>query len=212
MPHNPGMTVTGGLSAHLLCAVPQLLDPNFERAVILMLEHNREGALGLVLSDEMPERLHRVLDDLQVIWGGGDETLIRKGGPVAPSQGWILHTTPEWDPTAQEVLRGVWLTTSLDRIDRGLAVGEEGRFVFLLGYAGWGPHQLEAEIAAGSWVAVPIGRAAHDDDDAQEEQGRVPPRWLFDVPPEALWAKALGAVGIDPARLVGLPNRDAALH
>lgn len=198
------MTVTGGLSAHLLCAVPQLLDPNFERAVVLMLEHNREGALGLVLSDEMPDRLTAVLDDLEIIWGGDEATLLRKGGPVEPSRGWILHATPEWDPTAQEVLRGVWLTTSLDRVDRGLAVGEEGQFVFLLGYAGWGPLQLEAEIAAGSWVAVPVGR--------QGEHGGVPPQWLFDVAPEELWSKALGVVGIDPARLVGLPNRDAALH
>jgi len=198
------MTVTGGLSAHLLCAVPQLLDPNFERAVILMLEHNHEGALGLVMSDEMPNRLETVLDDLDVIWGGDAGVLLRKGGPVEPSRGWILHGTPEWDPTAQEVLRGVWLTTSLDEVDRGLAVGEEGEFVFLLGYAGWGPAQLEAEIAAGSWVAVPIGRGGDADG--------VPPRWLFETAPSDLWAKALGVVGIDPARLVGLPNREAALH
>ncbi len=193
-----------GLSAHLLCAVPQLLDPNFERAVILMLEHNEDGALGLVLSDALPNRLETVLDDLDVIWGGDPDTLLRKGGPVEPSRGWILHGTPEWDPTAQEVLRGVWLTTSLDRVDRTLAVGEEGAFVFLLGYAGWGAKQLEAEIATGSWVAVPLG--------ATDEGGRVPPQWLFEVDPDELWSKALGVMGIDPARLVGLPNRKAALH
>lgn len=204
MPHTRWVTVTGGLSAHLLCAVPQLLDPNFERAVVLMLEHNREGALGLVLSESMPDRLTAVLDDLEIVWGGDEATPLRKGGPVEPSRGWILHAIPQWDPSAEEVLRGVWLTTSLDRVDRGLAVGEEGRFVFLLGYAGWGPLQLEAEIAAGSWVAVPVG--------PHGEHGRVPSQWLFDVAPEELWAKALGVVGIDPARLVGLPNRDAALH
>lgn len=204
MQHNRCMTVSGGLSAHLLCAVPQLLDPNFERAVILMLEHNREGALGLVLSDEMPEPLSAVLGDLDILWAGEDASRLRKGGPVEPSRGWILHATPQWDPTGQEVLPGVWLTTSLDCVDREQAMGEDGRFVFLLGYAGWGPLQLEEEIAAGSWVAVPIG--------AEGDAGRVPPAWLFDVAPSELWAKALGIVGIDPARLVGLPNREAALH
>jgi putative transcriptional regulator len=198
------MTASGGLRAHLLCAVPQLLDPNFERAVVLMLEHNDDGALGLVLSDALPNRLASVLEDLDVIWAGDMDAMLRKGGPVEPSRGWILHGRPEWDPTAEEVLRGVWLTTSLDRVDRGLAVGEEGQFLFMLGYAGWGPRQLEEEIAAGSWVAVPIGRP-------NSAEG-VPPAWLFDVAPEDLWGRALGVMGIDPARLVGLPNREAALH
>ena len=95
-------------------------------------------------------------------------------------------------------------TTSLDQVDRGLAVGDEGRFLFMLGYAGWGPHQLEEEIAAGSWVAVPVGKSG--------EAGRVPPGWLFDVAADELWGRVLGVMGIDPARLVGLPNREAALH
>lgn len=194
----------GGLSGHLLCAVPQLLDPNFERAVVLMLEHNEDGALGLVLSDELPNRLELVLDDLEVPWGGDTDALLRKGGPVEPSRGWILHDTPGWDPTCQEVLDGVWLTTSLDQVDREVAIGESGKFVFLLGYAGWGARQLEEEIATGSWVAVPIGHAL--------EAGQMPPQGLFEVAADDLWAKALGAMGIDPARLVGLPNREAALH
>ncbi len=198
------MPDSGGLSAHLLCAVPQLLDPNFERAVILMLEHNEHGALGLVLTDELPNRLELVLDDLKVVWAGDTRTLLRKGGPVEPSRGWILHDSPGWDPTSQEVLRGVWLTTSLDQVDRELAVGEGGRFVFLLGYAGWGARQLEEEIAAGSWVAVPIGQAL--------EGGQMPPHRLFEIAADELWAQALGVMGIDPARLVGLPNREAALH
>lgn len=198
------MPDSGGLSAHLLCAVPQLLDPNFERAVVLMLEHNDEGALGLVLTDELPNRLELVLDDLEVPWAGDTDALVRRGGPVEPSRGWIMHDTPSWDPTCQEVLRGVWLTTSLDQVDRDLAVGGDGKFVFLLGYAGWGARQLEEEIATGSWVAVPLGDAP--------ELGQMPPHRLFDVAPENLWSEALGVMGIDPARLVGLPNRDAALH
>ncbi|MEM6295493.1 MAG: YqgE/AlgH family protein [Myxococcota bacterium] len=195
------MTVSGGVSGHLLCAVPQLLDPNFERAVVLMLEHNEEGALGLVLSDAMPNRLETVLDELDVLWGGEPDAVIRKGGPVEPSRGWILHATPGWDPSCQEVLRGVWLTTSLEQVDRSLAVGQDERFLFLLGYAGWGPQQLEGEIAAGSWVAVPIGH-----------RGVVPSSWLFEVDPADLWGKALGRMGIDPARIVGLPNRETAMH
>ncbi len=197
------MTDSASLAAHVLCAVPQLLDPNFKRAVVLMLEHTDEGALGLVLTDELPTSLSEVLEGLELPWIGDPGAAVRKGGPVEPSRGWILHTTPQWDPTAQEVLGGLWLTTSLDRVDRDHSLGDQGRFMFLLGYAGWGPGQLEGEIAAGSWVAVPVGAATAN---------FVPPAWLFDVPATQLWGKALGAVGIDPARLVGLPSRDVALH
>lgn len=196
------MSDSSGLTGHLLCAVPQLLDPNFERAVVLMLEHNDEGALGLVLTDELPTALSEVVDGLDLAWEGDATVPIRKGGPVEPSRGWILHGQPQWDPHAQNVRGNLWLTTSLDEVDRRQSFSDDDAFLFLLGYAGWGPRQIESEIATGSWVAVPLGDA----------HAGVPPGWVFEVPPHELWSKSLGVMGIDPARLVGLPNRDAALH
>jgi putative transcriptional regulator len=83
--------------------------------------------------------------------------------------------------------------------------GNGSHFLFLLGYAGWGAAQLEGEIAAGSWVAVPI---ATDEDEA----AGVQPDWLFDTPSDEMWDDALRSIGVDPGRLVGLKGGDAALH
>src|SRR5690606_25927506 len=100
--------------------------------------------------------------------------------------------------------------TSLDPVQRAghLVCGEnESRFLFLLGYAGWGGSQIEGEIAAGSWVAVPIDAG----DGAQAAAGNlgVPPSWLFETEPEDMWDDALRSIGVDPARLVGLKGGDA---
>lgn len=196
---------TTSLARHLLCAVPQLQDPNFKRAVVLMLEHNESGSLGLVINNPLPNTVAEVAEGLGLNWAGDEEQTVRLGGPVEPMRGWILHDQPQWDLQAVELLPGVQLTTSLDPIDKDEEVGgEDENFLFLLGYAGWGASQLEEEIAAGSWVAVPVA----------EDEGEVgvDPHWLFETDPEDMWADALRSIGVDPARLVGLKGGDAALH
>jgi putative transcriptional regulator len=202
---------TTSLGKHLLCAVPQLRDPNFERSVVLMLEHGTEGALGLVLNNPLPNTVAEVAEGLGLQWAGDAEATVRLGGPVEPMRGWILHEDPEWDPAAHAMFPGVHLTTSLDPVQRvgNLICGADNRrFLFLLGYAGWGGSQLEGEIAAGSWVAVPIDTGVTE---GSEPVG-VPPAWLFETDPEDMWDDALRSIGVDPARLVGLKGGDAALH
>jgi putative transcriptional regulator len=194
------------LARHLLCAVPQLQDPNFRRSVVLMLEHSPEGALGLVLNNALPNMVSEVAEGLGIDWAGDPEAQVRLGGPLEPMRGWILHDQPDWDPQAHEILPGVQLTTSLDPVDCEVAVGgDSAKFLFLLGYASWGETQLEGEIAVGSWVAVPVLV-----DDATEVG--VSPRWLFETPADEMWDDALRSIGVDPARLVGLKGGDAALH
>ena len=189
-----------GLSRHLLCAVPQLLDPNFHRAVVLMLDHGEEGALGLVVNNPMPTRLSEVARSLDLDWAGEPDARIRLGGPVEPIRGWFLHDQPFWDAEADEIAEGLWLTTSLESVKSAgnLQFGAaDERFLFLLGYAGWGGGQLEAEIAAGSWVLVPLV-------DPDEDDIGVDLDFLFDCPAEAMWTTALRSIGVDPQRLVGL--------
>lgn len=198
------------LARHLLCAVPQLQDPNFRRAVVLMLEHESEGALGLVLNHELDTTMSDVANSVGMAWNGSPAQPVRCGGPVEPMRGWILHDREDWDPACRPVLPGIWLTTSLDparEAGRDTLGGEQDHVLFLLGYAGWGSSQLEAEIAAGSWVAIPI---REDDGDAV---AGVSPTWVLDTPPEDMWDDALRAIGVDPARLVGLKGSgDLALH
>jgi putative transcriptional regulator len=75
--------------------------------------------------------------------------------------------------------------------------GPDHHVLFMLGYAGWAAQQLEGEIAAGGWIAVPV-RVDADGGDG------VPPQWLFETPPESMWDEALRAIGVDPGRLHGL--------
>lgn len=196
------------LGRHLLCAVPQLQDPNFERSVVLMLEHNTKGALGLVVNNPLPNTMAEVADGLDLEWLGEDEQTVRLGGPVEPMRGWIVHDQAAWDPTADEILPGIYLTTSLEPVTRAgrTRIGVPGsNFMFLLGYAGWQSAQLEDEIAAGSWVAVPLA-------EEPAAYSGVGPQFLFETDPDDMWDRALRSIGVDPARLVGLKSGASALH
>ena len=82
--------------------------------------------------------------------------------------------------------------------------GPGTRFLFLLGYAGWGPGQLESEIAAGSWVLVPVN-------EANGGAACVAVDFVFDCDPQRMWHEALAAIGVDPERLVGLQG-NRSLH
>lgn len=184
----------------LLCAVPQLMDANFHRSVVLVLAHGAEGALGLVVNRALPVSIREVAHELDLSWTGHEEESVRHGGPVSPERGWILHDQSTWDPCAEEIVRDeLWLTTSLDHVRKAGAreFGDQMRMVFALGYAGWEAGQLETELAAGSWVVVPLA-----DDDCAERGVDVD--WLFDTPAELMWHQALAAIGINPLHLVGM--------
>jgi putative transcriptional regulator len=191
---------SSSVTHHLLCAVPQLLDPNFRRSVVFVLEHDARGALGLVINNPAANGMDEVTRGLGLRWRGPDDARVRVGGPVEPVRGWILHDGADWDPVAQAVLPGIWLTTSLDQVvktghaDTG---GPEHRVLFMLGYAGWAPQQLEGEIAAGGWIAVPVRLPT-------DGGAGVAPDWLFETPAESMWDEALRAIGVDPGRLHGL--------
>ncbi|MGB1699948.1 MAG: YqgE/AlgH family protein, partial [Nannocystaceae bacterium] len=131
------------------------------------------------------------------------------GGPVEPARGWVIHDRAQWDPHATSILTSMSLTTTLDGVVREghERFGDDGgRFLFLLGYSGWGAGQIEEEIAAGSWVVVPV-RGPSDGVD----QPGVREDFVLDTAPENMWTDALKSLGIDPVRLVGL-NRSVGLH
>ncbi len=199
------VTTADNLARHLLCAVPQLEDPNFKRSVVLILEHNEDGAFGLVLNNPMTTRVADVVDSLNLEWRGEPETTVRRGGPVEPIRGFVLHDQVNWDPLAETVAGGLLLTTSLDAVTRSGAAsigGEAEQFLFLLGYAGWGASQLEGEMAVGSWVSVPLRGVTSPADGLG-----VSARWILTAKPSKMWAEALRSTGIDPARVVAFRGR-----
>lgn len=190
------------LAQQLLCAVPQLRDPNFVRSVVLIVDHTRKGAFGIVLNNPLPTAITDMAGAIGLQWLGPADRKVRLGGPVEPSRGFILHDRPSWDPLAEALTPELFLTTSLDAVKAGDAAtpglgGPGSQALAFLGYAGWGAGQLEAEMAAGSWMVVPLRPES-----VEAGQGVVA-SWLWSSSPESMWAEALRSVGIDPARLVG---------
>jgi len=174
-----------------LVAAPQLGDPNFESAVILMVEHEDEsGALGLVINRKATVDLATVIGELDlkvpdVVVDINDHPPLLCGGPVSPERGWILHT-PDWSgPETLNVSDDLSMTSSLDVLGAVVAGKGPSKYRLYLGYSGWGPHQLVGEIKSGAWITVPLSSDL-----------------VFDVPLEEIWATTLRRLGIDPTQLV----------
>lgn len=202
--------LTSSLSRHILCAVPQLLDPNFHRSVILMLEHEDSGSLGLILNQRTTTKVLDIAESLGLDWVGDPDQRVRIGGPVEQVRGWILHDQGQWDPSSNAICDGLYLTTSLEpvlRAGRATLGNDDSQFQFLLGYAGWGAGQIETEMAAGSWVAVPI--LEHDGVDLGMG---VSPQWLLETSPKDMWSSALKSIGVEPEQLVGLKSNGSMMH
>lgn len=141
----------GSLTGRLLVALPVLEDPNFERAVVLLLDHDEDGALGVVLNRASDVSLHEALTEWSQL--AAQPAVVFGGGPVEPTAVVGLGRTvpgaadPEWEERLGP-LRLVDLST-------GPPDGEVEQVRVFAGYAGWGPGQLEAEIEQGAWVSVP---------------------------------------------------------
>jgi len=174
-----------------LVASPQLQDPNFERTVVLMLEHrDEEGSLGLVINRPAGVELELVLGEMKIPFREeaiDDAPRILYGGPVSPERGWVLHSDDWRGDETHFVAEGLAVTSTPDVLE---AIGEgvgPTRHCFCLGYAGWGPGQLVEEIKTGAWINVPF--------DIELVLGE---------PLEERWAAALRRLGIDPGQLASV--------
>ena len=148
-----------GMSGQLLVAEPDLDDPNFDHTVVLMLHHDANGALGLVVNrpygtaptGELLRRLGVRVPPAAV----AGETLLYYGGPVQPDVGMILHSPDYAGTDTKRVTADISVTTDPALLaDRAQGRGPR-RALPVLGYAGWGPGQLESELAQGAWFTLP---------------------------------------------------------
>jgi putative transcriptional regulator len=174
------------LAPGLLLAMPQLADPNFSRAVVLMIEHGDQGSFGLVINHPSPIKATELLESLEMSWCGEDSAVVWAGGPVSPSTGWVLHEPVGSAQPGQgtiEITSTISLSTSPDRL-RAIAIAPPRNVRLLLGYSGWGPGQLAQEMARGAWL--------HTSAD---------PRLVFETPPDEMWEAAMKSLGIDPRDL-----------
>ena len=170
------------LANHLLVALPSLDDPNFARSVVLLCQHDADGAMGIVVNRASEYRLGEVLS--QVGLPGGDAALreqpVLGGGPVHPERGFVLHDGErDWD-SSLAIADALRITTSRDVLE-AMTKGEgPDHAVVALGCASWGAGQLEHELGENSWLTVPA--------DAE---------LLFALPLEARWQAAAGRIGVD---------------
>lgn len=163
------------LRGSLLIATPHLRDPNFMQSVVLMIEHEQEGALGVILNRPM---------DLSVreLWQQADagpcslETPVRSGGPVT---GPIMAIHPFAQFSDKEILPGIHFTSDRDALINLINASQTPVLLFM-GYAGWGGEQLESELDVGGWLVLP-----------------ATPELIFDQDTESLWHTVIRRTGQD---------------
>jgi len=172
------------LAPGFLIAMPQLGDSNFYRSVILMLEHGETGSMGIVVNRLAPLKLGELAkgQDLSIAPRHKDDQVFI-GGPVEPHRGFVLHDCASI-AEKHDVIDGLYLSITLDAL-APLLENANCKLRFYLGYAGWGPKQLEKEISAGAWLFS----EAHA-------------RSTLEGEPDQLWDSTLRQMGVDPAMLV----------
>ena len=170
------------LRNRFLIAMPSLADPNFYQTVTYIGEHNANGALGIIINRPLNLTVGELLAYLQIPVSHPDIAAmpIYSGGPVQPEQGFVVHTPlGRWGATLP-ITETIGITTSRD-IMHALAGGEDlEQALVALGYAGWGPGQLEREMAENAWLCTPAD-----------------PNILFHTPSEQRWAAAAALLGVD---------------
>lgn len=174
------------LENQLLIAMPSMGDPYFDRTVTYICEHNDDGAMGLIINLPVSITLNELLEQIDSEKESQPdlEQLVLTGGPVSPQRGFVLHSPQGGWSSSLALSHEVMITTSKDIL---LALGTEQaprNFMVTLGYAGWGPGQLEQEIKDNSWLTVPSDNQI-----------------LFNTPVEDKWRKAAEKLGIDLAHL-----------
>jgi len=166
--------------------MPQLLDPNFSRAVILLCKHSEEGAFGLVLNRPLVTT-GTVMVHLDPPVSTNRELDIWVGGPVEPQRSWILvGGGPEHAEVsgATQIADGVYLSTSPSLLRRLLEPDPPSNARLVVGYSGWASGQLEMELAESSWL-----------------MSDVDANLVFNTPADQMWEKAIRRLGADPATL-----------
>ena len=174
------------LTGQLLIAMPGMTDPRFQRTVIYMCAHNEDGAMGLVVNRLFGSvTFEDLLEQLEIdIQEPVDNMPVHYGGPVESGRGFVLHSTDYVRDGTLVVDDEVALTATIDILR---AISENRgprRNILLLGYAGWGPGQLDAEIQANGWLNVPCDESL-----------------LFDPELDAKWERSIAKLGVSLSML-----------
>jgi len=172
----------------LLLSMPQMQDPNFARAVVLLCDYLPDGAFGIVVN-RPTETAASAMVNLEPPLPRSNDLPLFMGGPVQPDRGFILlGAAPETDDY-RTVVDGLYLSTSPIVLRRVLETRPAPRARVLAGYAGWGPGQLDDELAQSAWLMSDV------DVDL-----------IFNVEASRMWETALRRLGADPSMLQTSPG------
>lgn len=174
------------VAGNFLIAAPGLNDPNFDHTVILVCEHTREGAFGLVINKMLMNTITPLLQSFGIEKKGVDFP-VHYGGPVNPEQGYVIYSPCDQKYDSIIIAENLAITASKDILYDIAAGTAPKHFIFALGFAGWAAQQLEEELMMGSWLVSPA--------DFQI---------IFSVPVSSRWKAAAGLLGIDLERYCDL--------
>lgn len=169
------------LTGRMLVAAPRIRDPRFQRSIIVLIRHDRDGAFGLIVNRAVGSgSLKNFLKGLGREGGerGGD-LAIHYGGPVQSDSGFVLHSA-DFAGAASEPVTGDLAWSPAPDVLEAASRGEgPRRLLFALGYSGWGPGQLDGEIARGDWLIAPADEAL-----------------IFEIKGDAAWDKARAGAAV----------------
>ena len=172
------------LTGQLLVATPDMGDPRFAETVIYMVSHDADGAMGLVVNRVLGTGpLGLLLETLEIdIEADPDlgEVRLLFGGPVEPERGFVLHSDDFEGESTRIVANGIAVSFGTDALAAMAQGAGPRRSLVLLGYAGWGPGQLESELARADWLVVPAEKAL-----------------VFSDDPASVWERARESYGIE---------------
>jgi putative transcriptional regulator len=179
-------TSNSSLAPAFLLSMPQMLDPNFSRTVVLLCRHNEEGAFGLVVNRPLVTS-GRVVVNLDPPVQTDRELQLWVGGPVEPERSWILvgkEPDDAGDQPRMEITDSLYISTDPELLRRLLEPSPPQFARLVVGYSGWGPGQLEEELEASAWLMSDIDRDL-----------------IFSTPADRMWETAIRRLGADPSTL-----------
>jgi len=176
------------LSGKLIIAMPTMSDPRFKRSVVCICAHNEDGAIGIIIN-KIIESLSfaKIIKQLRLkknkVKSDYSEP-IYFGGPVETERGFILHTADYFSENSTSINTQISMTASTEILQALIDGNGPNKSIIALGYAGWGPGQLDTEIQSNAWLSV-----------------QSDPELIFSDKTSEKWDMALEKIGVDPALL-----------
>ena len=171
------------LSGKFIIASPTMSDPRFHKAVIYMISHKNEGAMGIIINQPIIEtKINSIIESEDLKNNINiDNIPITFGGPVDTKKGFILHTSEFKDKTTIEVDKNVFLTSNINILKSIVKGKGPKKSLFALGYAGWYAGQLEEELTNDGWLIAPGNSSL-----------------IFECEIKNKWKEAMKSIGINP--------------